>query len=81
MTDAEIRALAQECGFTEHTNRQVWQSWDGEVLAFARRCLAIGRAEAFEEAVKECATMPDANYSWSVRGWLAARAAEERAKS
>ena len=78
MTDEEIRALAQECGFTEHTNRQVWQSWDGEVLAFARRLIAIGRAEAFEEAGRT--EVRGSYHGYVPWKWLRAHAAEERKK-
>ena len=84
MTDADIRALAQECGFTEHTNRQVWQSWDGEVLAFARRLIAIGRAEAFEEvsnSVREAIVADGVPFGLVNGEWLCARAAEERERA
>jgi len=84
MTDAEIRALAEECGVVIFDSAAVSVPCVSghlpELLAFGRRLIAIGRAEALEEAAQHMSE----DYRpllkrWST--WLRARAAEERAKS
>jgi len=82
MTDAEIRAqaakAAMECDADGH---DVVEYMCGAcAIVLGRRLLAIGRAEAFEEALHKSKYGP-LESDGAYHKFLKARAAEERAKS
>ena len=75
MTDQELFAIVN--AMADDSNPFEWDR--DRMLLLCRRCIAIGRAEAFEEAQAECDKrfIPGGGFS----KWAQARAAEERAKS
>jgi len=76
VTPDEIRALADECGL-------LWEVVPLVAIdTFARRLIAIGRAEAYEESAEDVLKYKR-KHGWPEQWaqWLRARAAEERERA